>query len=234
MYRGKDIENREKLVETCLRIFERGDEKELFEILPHISIVRSPSFVGPLLRLLKEGNRDQKEFAALALGSLADARCIEPLYAAFAETAETKGSGSQSLQTAIVVALGESGSDLAVDSLMSIYNFRVKNDSFGLRRRRLVLSALGALAQQGCARGEQELVRFMESQNPTIRAQAVIELSVAYWHRPNEISTEILEQMRSLVEDRSSTVRNAALSSLTNLADLGCRAAANYFKETDE
>lgn len=234
MYRGKDIENREKLIETCLQIIEGGDEKELFEILPHISIVRSPSFIDPLLRLLKEGNREQQEFAALALGSLADSRCIEPLYEVFVETAETKGRGSQSLQTAIIVALGESGSDLAVDSLLRIYNLRVKNDSFGLRRRRLVLSALGALAQQGCARGEQELVRFMESQNPTIRAQAVIELSVTYWHRPNEISTEVLEQMRSLVEDRSTTVRNAALSSLTNLADLGCRAAANYFKDTDE
>jgi len=40
MYRGKDIGGRDKLIQTCLSILLEGKAKKLYEVLPHISIVR--------------------------------------------------------------------------------------------------------------------------------------------------------------------------------------------------
>jgi hypothetical protein len=53
MYRGKDIGGREKLIQTCLSILIEGQAKKLYEVLPHISVVRSPLFLEPLLKLLQ-------------------------------------------------------------------------------------------------------------------------------------------------------------------------------------
>lgn len=228
MYRGKDIENREKFVQTCLQIFESGTEKQLYAVLPHISVVRSPSFVEPLLKLLRTGSLDQKEFAAMALGSLGEPRCIEPLFEVFMQTVKTRPAATQSLQAAIIVALGESGDNGAVEPLLQIYGLHLENDSFGRRRKRLVLGALGALAQQGNAQAERALAVFLDEHNPAIRAQAVSELSVAFWHRPNHLSEDLFGTMVRLAEESSADVRRAAFAALSNLADLGCKAAERY------
>lgn len=231
MYRGQRIENRKKLIDTCLRLLESGTEQQLYEILPHMSVVRSPAFVEPLLKLLKTGTLRQKEFAALAMGTLQDDRCLDALSEAFLEVAQDKDEKARSVQTAIVVGLGDTGEERAVEALLRIYEIAFENDSFGPGRRRLVLSALGALAQQGSVQAEQELVRFMGEKNPSIRAQAVMELSVAYWHRPNDLPRETFEKIVALAEQRGAEVRSAALSALSNLANLGCRAAERYASE---
>ena len=73
-----------------------------------------------------------------------------------------------------------------------------------------------------------ELTRLMREKDIELRAQAVMELAVAYWHRPSELPETVLHEMISLTEDDSEEVRQAALSSLSDLAQLGCQAAERY------
>ncbi|MGH9340739.1 MAG: HEAT repeat domain-containing protein [Acidobacteriota bacterium] len=230
MYRGKDMGDREKLINTCLEILSRGNPNELYDILPHISLVRSPAFMEALVQLLHSGDRDQKEFAALGLGSLGKPNCIEDLLEVFMRPETFKGTGSQSLQTAIIIALGEIGDEAAVQPLIRIYDLSFPQDQFSLRRKRLVLSSLGTLAQQGSVKAEQELLRLMKHKHEEVRAQAVTELATAYWHRAGDIPDELLQQICGLTEESSEEVRKAALSSLSNLADLGCESAEEFLK----
>lgn len=225
MYRGKDIGGREKLIQTCLKILVEGKAKKLYEVLPHISIVRSPLFLEPLLKLLKSGNRNQKEFAAVALGSLGDSRAIEPLYTTFTKPSTLRGKGSQSLQASIIHALGEIGDEQAIEPLQAIFK---GEGSAALRRKGWVLSALGNLAQQGHAVAVKELTGVMKDKDPALRAQAVRELAVAYWHRPNEVPETVFHAITVLAADDSDEVRGAALVALTDLAQLGCEAAEQY------
>ena len=225
MYRGKDIGGRERLIQTCLSILVEGKAKKLYEVLPHISIVRSPLFFEPLLKLLQSGNRNQKECAAVALGSLGDARAIEPLYKAFVKPSTFRGKGSQSLQASLIHALGEIGNGKAIEPLQAIYN---GEGASALRRKGWVLSALGNLAQQGDVDAVKELTRIMKEKTPALRAEAVRELAVAYWHRPNEVPETVFHAMTVLAGEDSDEVRGAALSALSDLAQLGCQAAEQY------
>jgi HEAT repeat protein len=228
MYRGTDIGGRERLTETCLRILEEGHEKKLYEALPHISIVRSPLFFDPLLKLLQSGNREQREFSAVALGSLGDPRAIEPLYKVFMRPATFKGKGTGSLQASIINALGEMGDDQAVELLLNIYKLASRGSPLVSQRKSWVLSAIGNLAQQGAVIAVKELTNLMREKDTELRAQAVMELAVAYWHRPSELPDTVLQEMISLTEDDSEEVRQAALSALSDLAQLGCQAAERY------
>jgi HEAT repeat protein len=233
MYRGQDIGDRDQLIQTCLQIIEKGGEKELYGVLPHISVVRSPSFVEPLLQLLKSGDSSRKEFAAFALGSIGDPRSIESFYQAFIDSTHSREAGGQSLQRAIIAALGEMGDEQAVGPLLKIYSLSIPRDHVGLQRKRLVLSALGNLAQQGSAEAENELIRFMDHRLPLRRVQAATELTAAYWHRPDEVSQSILDKMISLAEEDLDEVRDTVRSLLSNLADLGCRGAEEFLKQTN-
>ncbi len=225
MYRGKDIGGRERLIQTCLSVLVEGKTEKLYEVLPHISIVRSPLFFEPLLNLLQSGNRNQKEFATVALGSLGDARAIEPLYEAFVKPSTFRGKGSQSLQASIIHALGEIGDGKAIEPLQAIYK---GEGASAVRRKGWILSALGNLAQQGDVNAVKELTRTMKEKTPALRAQAVRELAVAYWHRPNEVPETVFHAMTVLGEDDSDEVRGAALSALSDLGQLGCKAAEQY------
>ena len=225
MYRGKDIGGRERLIQTCLNILVEGKTKKLYEVLPHISIVRSPLFLEPLLQLLQSGNRNQNEFAAVALGSLGDPQAIEPLYKAFVKPSTFRGKGSRSLQASIIHALGEIGDGKAIEPLRAIYN---GEDSSASHRKGWVLSALGDLAQQGDVDAVRELTRIMKEKTPALRAKAVLEVAVAYWHRPNEVPETVFHTMTVLAGDDSDEVRGAALSALSDLAHLGCQAAEQY------
>ncbi len=228
MYRGTDIGGRERLTQTCLKILKEGQEKQLYEVLPHISVVRSPLFFEPLLKLLQSGNREQREFSAVALGSLSDPRAIEPLYQVFMRPATFKGKGTGSLQASIIHALGEMGDGKAVELLLNIYKLASRGTPLISRRKTWVLSAIGNLAQQGTVIAVKELTSLMREKNTELRAQAVMELAVAYWHRPSELPETVLREMISLTEDDSEEVRQAALSSLSDLAQLGCQAAERY------
>ena len=230
MYRAKDIGGRERLIQTCLRILKEGRAKQLYEVLPHISIVRSPLFLEPLLKLLQAGNQQQREFAAMALGSLGDPRAIEPLYKIFMEPATLRGSGTECLQASIIHALGEIGDEQAIKPLLEIERLDSRGSPLVSRRRSWVLSAIGNLAQQGNLSAVKELTQVMKQKDTGLRAQAVMELAVAYWHRPGELPETVLQEMISLVEDDSEEVCEAALSSLSDLAELGCQAAERYIR----
>jgi len=230
MYRGKDIGGRDKLIQTCLSILVEGKAKKLYEVLPHISIVRSPLFLEPLLQLLQSGNRNQREFAAVALGSLGEAKAIEPLYKLFVEPSTFRGKGAQSLQASIIHALGEMGDGQAIEPLQAIYKGKGNTT---LRRKAWVLSALGNLAQQGSMGAVKELTRVMKEKAPALRAQAVQELAVAYWHRPNEVPETVFHVMTVLAGDGSDEVRGAAIAALSDLAHLGCQAAEQYIQPAE-
>lgn len=225
MYRGQDIGDREELIQTCLAILSRGKEKQLYEILPHISIIRSPAFFEPLLKLLESGKRNQQEFAAVALGSMGDGRAIKPLFKVFMQSLSLRGSGAQSLQASIIHALGEMADEGAIKPLLEIYSLDSGSKQPSSRRSSRVLSAMGNLAQQGNMLAVKELTRLMRDEDSLLRAQAVAEMAVAFWHRPNEVPETVLQEILSLTKDPSAEVQKAALDSLSDLAKLGCQGA---------
>ena len=229
MYRGQNLGNRKQLIQRCLEILEKGDEEKIYEILPHLRIVRSPTFLSPLLRLLKSGSANQAEFAALALGSLGDPAAIDPLCELFKKLVPGKDKGEkESLQAHIIQALGEIGDDAAVGPLRRIYQMKAGSEELVNRRKTWVLEAIGCLAQQGCVTAVKELIGLMREEKGELRAQVITELGVAYWHRPNELPETVLHEMVSLTEDRTGEVKRAARSALSALARLGCNAAQAY------
>jgi HEAT repeat protein len=225
MYRGQDIGDREELTQTCLMTLSRGEENQLYEILPHISILRSPAFLEPLLKLLESGQRNQQEFAAVALGSMGDGRAIQPLFKVFMQPSSLRGSGAQSLQASIIHALGEMGDEGSIKPLLEIYSLDSGSKQGASDRSSWVLSAMGNLAQQGSTLAVKELTRLMRDQDSLLRAQAVAEMAVAFWHRPNEVPETVLQEMRALAKDPSEEVKTAALDALSDLAQLGCQGA---------
>jgi HEAT repeat protein len=224
------MENHDDTVERYLKVLKSGSRRQLFALLPSLAVVRSTAFVYPLLRLLRRKDRYRQEFAALALGVQGDPRCIEPLRRMFEEETLFQGPGSQRLQAALVVALGDTGLEEAVDPLISINaSAGRQGDRFAKRRKKLVLSALGALAQQSCASAERELVRLSRDNTDELAAQAICELAVAYWHRPKEIPDTSLQGIIQAARHGLGARRKAALSALSNLADLGCPTAERFF-----
>jgi len=221
LYRGKDIRSRDELRDTCLEIIRSGSHLEIYDILPHLRILRSPAFLDPLLELLNEGNRDQKAAAAMALGSLGDENAITHLENAYRQAEP----GDDALQASVIEALGEMGSVSAVELIVELYRHQSSTDDFGPQRAHLAIAALGQLAQQGVQAAEDELLALMADQSERVRIQAVTELSVAFWHRPNDIPTRLLERFRDLACNDTADVRMAAKGSLSNLAQLGSAAA---------
>ncbi len=92
-----------------------------------------------------------------------------------------------------------------------------------------IVESLGAIAQQGGKNSVQALVDLTRHEDPEICAHAVSELSVAFWHRPNEISDAALRRIYELTHDKHPGTAESALSALRSLADVGCRRAEKYF-----
>jgi HEAT repeat protein len=122
------------------------------------------------------------------------------------------------------------GDGKAIEPLQAIYK---GEGNAALRRKAWVLSALGNLAQQGNMGAVKELTRVMKEKAPALRAQAVQELAVAYWHRPNEVPETVFHVMTVLVGDGSDEVRGAALAALSDLAHLGCQAAEQFIQPAE-
>ena len=216
-------------VEHCLEVIQKGSIREKYEILPEISILRSPELIGPLLKILRKGSRQGKEFAALALGALEQTESLDSLYRAMTDRENHRGPGNQSLQAAIIVAMGEIGQDDAIRFLRKAMDYTFKGDAFFKKRKKLILSSAAYVAQQGGLRAVEFIKQYLFSNDPSLRAHALTELSIAYWHRPNQIPDDVLESFFRLARDRNSEVRAAAVSSLANLADLGCKKAEEFF-----
>ena len=225
LYRGKNIGGHGKLSDTCLQIISEGEVDLIYEILPHIRVVRSREFYAPLVKLLNGGNYDQRAAAAAALGSLGLPECIEPLQEAFKSIDLSKKRGAHVLQASIVRALGEIPAPVSVKILDEIARIETVEDTFALRRPALIVGALGQLAQQEVTQAEASLIRFLSDHDPVIRSLAVTEVALAYWHRPNLISGTLLQQILDLTGDKSEDVANAAVAALTSLAQLGCHKA---------
>lgn len=224
------------MIGECLSVMESGGVEDLFEIIPRIGVLRDPRFIEPLLRLLQDENVKKREFAAYSMGAMGDRSFLEPLKKAFAKAKKIKGRGAAELQIAIIEAIGAIGDDAAVDfflpTLKSCCDTRAAEGKQGKRARRMsqwIIESLGAIAQQGGQRSLEALIELLTHHDPEIQALALSELSVAYWHRPNEIAGSTLEKIVELTRHPKAIVAESAVAALQNLADVGCKAAEAWF-----
>jgi HEAT repeat protein len=216
------------MIQECLLIMESGDLEDLFEIIPRIGVLRDTRFHAPLNSLLSDADTKRREFAAYAMGAMGNLEFVAPLQTAFLESRRMKGFGAEELQIAIIEAIGAIGDDAAVDFFLPILTGPENTRETG-KMRKWILESLGAIAQQGGARSLEALLKLTEQNDAELRAQALSELSVAYWHRPNEIEEATLERIYELTQDRSAVVAESALDALQSLADVGCRKAEKLF-----
>lgn len=233
----------EDMIRDCLAIMESGNIEELFEIIPRIGVLRDPRFFEPLVDLLFQDDVKRREFAAYSMGAIGSRDFIEPLEKAFTEARQLKGFGSQELQIAIIEAIGAIGDDAAVEFFLpalktccAAKSARDKKSASrsAARLSRWIIESLGAIAQQGGGRSLEALLELTGHNDPEIQAQALSELSVAYWHRPNEVDDSTLERIYALTSSRDAVVAESAMAALQNLADVGCRRAETYFSSEEE
>ena len=217
-----------EVVEDCLRIMASASGKDLFEIIPRIGVLRDPRFSEPLTALLAHKDLKRREFAAYAMGAMGDRQFLEPLKNAFTEALALKGSRAEELQVAIVEAIGSIGDDGVVEFFMPTLRIPPKNRQ-ERQIQRWMLEALGAIAQQGGEACLAALLDLTQHEVPELRAQAIMELSVAYWHRPNKIPARVLDRICQSTRDRDSVVSESAVAALRSLADVGCRRAETMF-----
>lgn len=210
-----------------------GDVEDLFEIIPRIGVLRDPRFHEPLLEMLFQKETKRREFAAYSMGAMGDREFLEPLKKAFLESQNLKGFGAREFQIAVIEAIGAIGDDAAADFFLPILRARNESKSAG-KIPHWMVESLGTIAQQGGVQSLEALLELTKHGDPEVQAQAISELSVAYWHRPNEIEDSTLELIYELTKDRDSTVAESALAALQSLADVGCRRAEELFSSDDE
>jgi len=229
------------MINECLSVMESGTIEDLFEIIPRIGVLRDPRFTEPLLGLLGHENVKRREFAAYSMGAIGDRCFLEPLKKAFGKAKQIKGFGARELQIAIIEAIGAIGDDAAVDFFLPTLKACCANKaaegkhakSAG-RMSQWIIESLGAIAQQGGCRSLEALVELSAHNDPEIQAQALSELSVAYWHRPNEVADSTLRKIVELTGHPEAIVAESALAALQNLADVGCVRAEALFTSMAE
>lgn len=233
----------EDMIRECLAVMESGDIEDLFEIIPRIGVLRDSRFNEPLLALLFHSDIKRREFAAYSMGAIGDRRFLEPLKKAFLDSNRLRGFGAQELQIAIIEAIGTIGDDAAVDfflpTLKSCCATKAAGESKGAsknagRMSKWIIESLGAIAQQGGTQSLKALLELTTHDDPEVQAQALSELSVAYWHRPNEIEDSTLQKIYALTTHHAALVAESALAALQNLADVGCRRAEAFFSSSEE
>jgi HEAT repeat protein len=231
------------MIRECLSVMESGDIEDLFEIIPRIGVLRDARFKEPLLALLNHEDLKRREFAAYSMGAMANRDFLEPLKKVFSQARQLKGFGSRELQIAIIEAIGAIGDDAAVDfflpALKSCCAAKVAAEGKGAakiaeRMSKWIIESLGAIAQQGGNRSLEALIELTTHPDPEIQAQALSELSVAYWHRPNEVENSTLQKIYELTHHNDSIVAESALAALQNLADVGCGRAEAFFAEEEQ
>lgn len=231
----------EDMINECLSVMESGEIEDLFEIIPRIGVLRDPRFAAPLLHLLQHQNNKRREFAAYSMGAMGDRSFLEPLKHAFVRARKIKGQGARELQIAIVEAIGAIGDDAAVDfflptlkSCCATKAAEGKRAKSAGRMSQWIIESLGSIAQQGGNRSLEALVELVSHDDPEIQAMALSELSVAYWHRPNEVANPTLEKIVDLTRHPEAIVAESALAALQNLADVGCVRAESFFASIAE
>jgi len=230
----------EEMIHDCLQIIESGDIDELFDIIPRIGVLRDARFNKPLIELLAKGDTKRREFAAYSMGAMADRAFLQHLKKAFLEAKSHKRFGSNELQIAIIEAIGAIGDDAAVEFFLPTLKTccAQKADSrkgpgkTAARMGKWIIESLGAIAQQGGEESLKALVELTTHPDPDIKAQALSEISVAYWHRPNDVDDATLEKIYELTTHPDAIVAESALAALQNLADVGCRRAETYFSSS--
>ncbi len=223
------------MIQECLLIMQadNAEAEDLFEIIPRIGVLRDSRFHDPLMEMLFQKDLKRREFAAYAMGSMGNREFLEPLRRAFLESQKLKGFGAHEFQIAVIEAIGAIGDDAAVDFFLPILRSGESSRSAG-RIPHWIVESLGAIAQQGGVRSLDALHELARHSNPEVKAQAISELSVAYWHRPNEIGEATLDLIYELTKDDNSAVAESALAALQSLADVGCRRAEKLFRPDDE
>ena len=227
--RKKRIRFSEEIVQECLRVLTSGDPEELFEIIPRLGVLRDPRFDKCLLAFLSDKDIKKREFAACAMGAVRRHEFLQPLKEAFMEVRRKKGFGTDEFVLAVIEAIGTLGDDAAVDFFLPIVREAGQSVARERKLRKWIVESLGAIAQQGGERSVEALVGLTHHSDPEICSHALSELSVAYWHRPNEITDSILGRIYELTRDRHHSIAESALSALQSLADVGCRRAENLF-----
>jgi HEAT repeat protein len=231
------------MIRECLAVMESGDIEDLFEIIPRIGVLRDPRFHEPLIAFLSNRDIKKREFAAYSMGAMGDRKFVEPLKKAFLDARQLKGFGAQELQIAIIEAIGSIGDDAVVEfflpALMTCCAAKTSGASKGAsknagRMSKWIIESLGAIAQQGGTRSLAALIELTSHHDAEIQAQALSELSVAYWHRPNEVEDSTLRKICELTKDAEPLVAESALAALQNLADVGCRRAEKLFASSEE
>lgn len=231
----------EDMINECLSVMESGEIEDLFEIIPRIGVLRDSRFTAPLIRLLQHQNIKRREFAAYSMGAMGDSSFLEPLKSAFVKARKMKGPGGRELQIAIVEAIGAIGDDATVDFFLPALKTccatkaaEGKRAKSAGRMSQWIIESLGSIAQQGGRRSLEALVELVLHDDPEIQAMALSELSVAYWHRPNEVSNSTLEKIVDLTHHPEAIVAESALAALQNLADVGCVRAESFFASIAE
>ncbi len=204
-----------------------GGIEDCFEIIPRIGVLRDARFHEPLLSLLHHRDVKRREFAAYSLGAIGHKQFLEPLKKAFSESRGVRGFGAEELQIAIIEAIGAIGDDAAAEFFLPM--LQEPGERKNRKTGRWIIESLGAIAQQGGSRSLDALLELTRHDDPELRAQSISELSVAYWHRPNDIAESTLERMYELTKDGNPIVADSALSALQSLADVGCRRAEMLF-----
>jgi HEAT repeat protein len=239
----KDKHFSEDMIRESIAIMESGDIEELFEIIPRIGVLRDSRFREPLLVLLDHQDIKRRAFAAYSMGAMADRAFLDPLKKAFSQAKRLKGHGSRELQIAIIEAIGAIGDDAAVEfflpTLKSCCVTKAAAEGKGAGKiagsmSKWIIESLGAIAQQGGDLSLDALIELTTHPDPEIQAQALSELSVAYWHRPHEISDATLKKIYALTSHEKAIVAEAALAALQNLADVGCSRAEAFFDKVEE
>lgn len=226
--RKKSPRYSEELIQECLHVIQSGNIEDCFEIIPRIGVLRDERFHEPLLSLLRQKDIKRKEFAVYSMGAIGAHKFVEPLKKAFHECQAARRFGAEELQLAIIEAIGAIGDDAAVDFFLPM----IKDPEGGKKSRKVtrwIIESLGAIAQQGGVRSLDALLELTWHGDPEVQAHAISELSVAYWHRPNDIADSTLERICQLTKDHNLVVSESALSALQSLADVGCRRAERLF-----
>jgi HEAT repeat protein len=233
----------EDMIHECLVIMESGAIEDLFEVIPRIGVLRDARFIEPLISLLSDKDIKKREFAAYSMGAMGNINFLEPLKKAFFDSKQLKGFGAQELLVAIIEAIGSIGDDAAVDFFLptlknccaTIASGENRSNSRSAERMsKWIIESMGAIAQQGGGRSLDALLELTAHNDPEIQALALSELSVAYWHRPNEVEDSTLEKIYRLTSHSESIVSESAIAALQNLADVGCKRAEAFFSSDEE